>query len=103
MCMCSADMDVGQDDDVTSSQRKYRSSRTKLVLSSLRILGMDKDTAHWEEGRRRTVADALAIIHHHFKHVLCCTCIVEYYGETYLDGDRHPFSCRELHSLSFTL
>jgi hypothetical protein len=40
MCMYSADMDVGQDDDVTS-QRKYRSSRTNL-LSSLRILGMDR-------------------------------------------------------------
>jgi hypothetical protein len=40
----SADMDVGTDDDATS-RRKYWSSRTKL-LSSLRILGMDKDTAH---------------------------------------------------------
>jgi hypothetical protein len=79
MCMYSAGMDVGTDDDATS-RRKYRSSRTKL-LSSLRILGMDKDTAHWEE-RRRMVADALAVIHH-FKHVLY---IVEY-GEKYLDGD----------------
>jgi hypothetical protein len=79
MCMHSADMDVGQDYDVTS-QRKYRSSRTKL-LSSLRILGMDKETAHWEE-RRRMVADALAVIHH-FKHVLY---IVEY-GDKYVDGD----------------
>jgi hypothetical protein len=79
MCMYSADMDVGTDDDATS-QRKYRSSRTP-ILSSLRILGMDKDTAHWEE-RRRIVADALACIHHS-KHVLY---IVEY-GEKYLDGD----------------
>jgi hypothetical protein len=79
MCMCSADMDVGQDDDVTS-RKKYRSSRTNL-LSSLRIIGMDKDTAHWEE-RRHMVADALAVIHH-FKHVVY---IVEY-GRKYLDGD----------------
>jgi hypothetical protein len=79
MCMYSADMDVGTDDDATS-RRKYWSSRTKL-LSSLRILGMDKDTAHWEE-RRRMVADALAFIRH-VKHVLY---IVEY-GERYLDGD----------------
>jgi hypothetical protein len=79
MCMYSADMDVGQDDDLTS-RRKYRSSRTKL-LPSLRILGMDKDKSHWEE-RRRMVADALAVIHH-FNHVLY---IVEY-GEKYLDGD----------------
>jgi hypothetical protein len=78
MCMNSADMDVGTDDDATS-RRKYRSSRTKL-LSSLRILGMNKDTAHWEE-RRRMVADALALIHR-FKHVLY---IVEY-GERYFDG-----------------
>jgi hypothetical protein len=81
MCMYSADMDIGQDYDVTS-RRKYRSSITKL-LSSLRILGMDKDTAHWEE-RRRVVVDALAVIHH-FKHVLY---IVEY-GEKYVDGDTH--------------
>jgi hypothetical protein len=72
-------MDVGQDDDV-NSRRNYRSIRTKL-LSSLRILGMDKDTAHWEE-RWRMVADALAVIHH-FKHVLY---IVEY-AKKYLDGD----------------
>jgi hypothetical protein len=77
--MYSADMDVGQDDDVTS-RRNYRSSR-KNLLSSLRILGMDKDTSHGEE-RRCMVTYALAIIHH-FKHVLY---IVEY-GEKYVDGD----------------
>jgi hypothetical protein len=59
---------------------KYWSSRTKL-LSSLRILGMDKDKAHWEE-RRCMVADSLAVIHH-LKHVLY---IVEY-GDKHLDGD----------------
>jgi hypothetical protein len=79
ICMYSADMDVGQEDDVTS-RRKYRSSRTQL-LSSLRILGMDKDTAHWEE-RQSMVAYALAVIHH-LNHVLY---IVEY-GDKYLDGD----------------
>jgi hypothetical protein len=79
MCMYSADMDVGQDGGM-ASRRKYRSSRTKL-LSSLHILGIDKDIAHWED-LRRVVADVLAIIHH-FKHVLY---IVEY-GEKYLDGD----------------
>jgi hypothetical protein len=79
ICMYSADMDVGQDDDVTS-RRKYWSSRTKL-LSSLRILGMDKDTAHWEE-RRCMVTNDLAVIHH-FKHVL----YIAEYGEKYLDGD----------------
>jgi hypothetical protein len=76
--MYSAGMDVGQD-DYTTSRRKYRNSRTKL-LSSLRIHG-DKDTAHWEE-RRRMVTDALAVMHH-FKHVLY---IIEY-GEKYVDGD----------------
>jgi hypothetical protein len=93
MCMYSADMDVGQDDDVTS-RREYRSSRTKL-LSSLRILGIDKDTAHSEKPRRM-VEDALALIHH-FKHVLY---IVEY-GEKYVDGE--TLLCQELHSFYFTL
>jgi hypothetical protein len=64
--MYSADMDVGQDDDVIS-RRKYRSSRTNL-LYSLHIIGMYKDTDHWGE-RWHMVADALAVIHH-FKHVL---------------------------------
>jgi hypothetical protein len=65
--MYSADMDVGQDDHVIS-QRNCMSSRTKL-LSSLRILGMDKDTAHWEE-RLRMVEDALVLS---ITSSMCCT------------------------------
>jgi hypothetical protein len=78
ICMYSAEMDVGEDDEVTL-RRKYRSSKTKL-LSLLRILEMDKDTAHWES--RRMVKNALAVMHY-FKHVLYN---VEY-GEKYLDGE----------------
>jgi hypothetical protein len=60
MCMFSEDMDVGDDNDA-QSKRIHRTSRTKL-LSTMRIIGLDKGLLHWEI-QRRLIHDAIAIVH----------------------------------------
>jgi hypothetical protein len=73
MCMFTTEIGIGTDND-TELKCIYRMNRTKL-LPTMRVLGIDLATAHWEE-RRHVVCDGLRLLHN-FKHVL----YVVAYGE----------------------